>query len=454
MGETATFLPEIRRAVLGGGEAGSVTWSGEGTLPARFAVTDLASEAIAAAGLAAADFIAAAHGTAPAVHVDRRLSSLWFGSTIQPIGWSIPPPWDAIAGDYEAADGWIRLHTNAPHHRKVALAVLKSDADKEIVTRAVRRWKKNDLENEIVNAGGCAAAMHSLEEWKQHPQGRAVAREQLVITHETAERKRDEIAIDRKRPLRGVRVLDLTRVLAGPIATRFLAGLGATVLRIDPLDWEEPAVEPDVTLGKRCARLDLRDPQSKQRFGELLAQADVLVHGYRPGALDALGFGEMEREAIGPGLIDISLDAYGWSGPWRARRGFDSLVQMSSGIAHASRPTPLPVQALDHATGYIMAAAALSGLTNRLRSKTGFRARTSLARVAQLLIDGPRPERGSPLAPVRESDYNDEVENTAWGPALRLKPPLEIDGCALRWDVPAGRLGSFAPEWPKGDRDD
>src|SRR5690606_14976535 len=153
--------------------------------------------------------------------------------------------------------------------------------------------------------------------------------------------------------LAGIRVLDLTRILSGPIATRFLAGYGADVLRIDPIDWDEPAVAPDVTLGKRRARLDLRSPEGKATFEHLLQQADVLVHGYRSDALEKLGLGETRRRELNPGLVDVCLDAYGWTGDWRARRGFDSLVQMSSGIAHAGMtllnkpiPTPLPVQAL------------------------------------------------------------------------------------------------------------
>jgi crotonobetainyl-CoA:carnitine CoA-transferase CaiB-like acyl-CoA transferase len=134
------------------------------------------------------------------------------------------------------------------------------------------------------------------------------------------------------------------------VATRFLAGLGAEVLRVDPPGWEEPSLEPEVTLGKRCARLDLRGSEGRARLRALLKAADIIVHGYRPDALESLGFGVAERRMLRPGLVDVSLSAYGWSGPWALRRGFDSLVQMSSGIAHegartvgSPRPRPLPV---------------------------------------------------------------------------------------------------------------
>jgi crotonobetainyl-CoA:carnitine CoA-transferase CaiB-like acyl-CoA transferase len=257
-----------------------------------------------------------------------------------------------------------------------------------------------------------------------------------------------------ERPLRGVRVLDLTRILAGPIATRFLAGFGAEVLRIDPPDWDEPGVLPEVTLGKRCATLDLRDPGQRLTLERLLGEADVLVHGYRPGALDRLGFGAERRQQIRPGLVDVSLNAYGWSGPWRARRGFDSLVQMSSGIAdagmrrqHADRPTPLPVQALDHATGYLLAAAVIHGLRRRFETGVGSQVRTSLARMAALLVSQAWDDNAPSLASETPDDLAPDLEATPWGPAVRLTPPVQLEGASMRWDHPASRSGMAAAHW-------
>jgi hypothetical protein len=248
-------------------------------------------------------------------------------------------------------------------------------------------------------------------------------------------------------PLAGIKVLDLTRVLAGPIASRFLAGLGADVLRIDPPNWNEPGVVPEVTLGKRCARLDLHDANDRAVFDSLLKDADILLHGYRADALERLGYGAAERQRLAPGLIDVCLNAYGWSGPWQNRRGFDSLVQMSSGIAEAGmrwktadKPTPLPVQALDHATGYLMAAAAITLLDG------GGSARLSLARTAKLLIEnGPGTDEA-----LRAEDENDQgllIEQTPWGPAHRLHVPLKITGTPLQWALPASELGSHLAKW-------
>src|SRR6185312_8207081 len=181
--------------------------------------------------------------------------SMWFSTSLRPIGWQLPPQWDAIAGDYQASDNWIRLHTNAPHHRRAALQVLGCSEERETVAQAVASWQANELEDAIVSANGCAAVMRSVEDWSLHQQGRAVATEPLLHVAVTNSSRLPNWLISPTRPLEGIRVLDLTRVLAGPVATRFLAGYGAQVLRIDPVEWEEPSVVPEVVLGKRCARL-------------------------------------------------------------------------------------------------------------------------------------------------------------------------------------------------------
>ena len=455
MNELSVDLTASLGAALGGDSTSTdVRFTGDGELPSTFAVTDLASASIAAAGVAIAKLVAAQAGTSPVVRVDRRLASFWFAASIRPMGWSPAPPWDAIAGDYRTNDGWIRLHTNAPHHRAATERVLGMQSDRNGVAAAVSRWAKTDLETAIVEAGGCAAQMRSIAEWAAHPQGRAIAAEPLARIAATQRAADRNWPIERKRPLAGIRVLDLTRVLAGPVASRFLAGYGADVLRIDPPDWNEPGVVPEVTLGKRCARLDLKNANDRARFHALFVEADVLLHGYRATALDGLGYDAASRARLNPGLVDVSLNAYGWSGPWRDRRGFDSLVQMSAGIAdagmrwqQAERPIPLPVQALDHATGYLMAAAAVRGIAQRVANGHGSRAQLALARTAKVLIDLGDQRSASPLAAETTSDLSPEIERTTWGDARRLLPPLSIDGTPMHWDLPAADLGSADARW-------
>lgn len=449
------FLASVWAAAGGPADAvAGVAADGIGALPSVFAVTDLAAATVAAAGTAIAELFATAGGPMAQVRVDRRLASWWFSKSIRPMGWNLPPAWDAIAGDYATADGWIRLHTNAPHHRAAALSVLGTEADTAAVAAAVAHWRADMLEAAVVAAGGCAAAMRSQAQWAVHPQGVAVAAEPLLAL--TLGDAAPPLAPPRAkaRPLSGIRVLDLTRILAGPVATRFLAGFGADVLRIDPMHWDEPSVAPEMTLGKRCARLDLKDPGQLAVLERLLADADVIVHGYRSDALERLGLSAARRRALNPGLVDVCLDAYGWTGPWNRRRGFDSLVQMSTGLAEAGmqilgrdRPTPLPVQALDHAAGYILATAAVRGLTRRVTEGVGSTARTSLARVAQLLMAAGTGSADPALPTEAEADQGPEVEETVWGPARRLLPPLAISGTPLHWSLAAGPLGGAAAEW-------
>lgn len=459
------FLQQIWQSVAGSPAAlEHVRFRGEGGLASAFEVTSLAAASMAAAGLAAARLEQALHSLdhTPTVTVDRRLASMWFALSVRPQGWALPPAWDAVAGDYRCADGWIRLHTNAPAHRAAALAVLGVPPERAAVTQAVLAWPAEALESAVVAQGGCAAALRSASQWQAHAQGQAVRGAPLLEQQAGQPAAQPGWQPVRGHPLQGLRVLDLTRILAGPVATRLLAVLGAEVLRIDPPGWDEPSLAPEVTVGKRCARLDLKSPEGLARFQALLQGADVLVHGYRSDALEALGLGAAQRQAVRPGLVDVSLDAYGFTGPWARRRGFDSLVQMSIGVADAGRrnqgadtpPVPLPVQALDHATGYLLACAALRGLTQRLQQGRGSLWRASLARTGQLLQACPAPAGNTapagPLAPETEADHLPTLEATAWGPARRLRPALSIDGLVLHHALPAGPLGSSPARWHDG----
>ena len=323
------------------------------------------------------------------------------------------------------ADGWLRSHGNYAQHRAALLRALELDReDVELMRAAASRRRALELEEAVFAAGGCAAALRDRAAWDASPQGAALAGRGLMDVDPGPP------GVPPLRPLApgelpaaGVRVLDLTRVIAGPVATRMLAALGADVLRIDAPGSSEIAIQAiDTGPGKRSAFLAVGSPQ----FDALLEQADALVHGYRPGALEARGLNAEGH----PHLVTASLSAWGEDGPWGRFRGFDSLVQSATGIAVEcgdAQPGALPAQALDHGTGYLIAAAVLRGLAERICEGRPTHNRFALARTAAYLQDLPR-ERTQETAPVDATPYL-----ARFGDVTLVNPPGELDGRPLRW---------------------
>lgn len=447
----AAFAP-LARAAGPIAEIGAANWR------SWFAVSDLATASLAQAARSLGELAAARGASSPSLRLDRRLASLWFDHSAAGQGWQAPSLWDPLAGNYRAKDGWVRLHTNAPHHRAAALSVLGAAETKEAIARLVSAWSCQDLEDAVIAAGGCAAKLRSFAEWRAMPAGQALEAQPSVAWHDLGDCDADSDADAGpqrpQQPLSGLKVLDLTRVLAGPAATRLLAGFGAQVLRIDPPQWDEEAVAVEMALGKRCAVLDLHTSDDRQTFERLLSEADLIVHGYRDGALEGLGYGAQERSRINPRLVDVALNAYGWAGPWQQRRGFDTIVQQSTGLADYGRqgdrdaaPVMLPVQALDHATGYLAAAAACQVLAERARTGRRLAARLSLARTAALLATTRRDACLGDDLSAREEDFAPGLEQSAWGPLRRLRFPLQVAGQTPRWRYPAGPYKSSAAAW-------
>ncbi|MFT6302198.1 MAG: crotonobetainyl-CoA:carnitine CoA-transferase CaiB-like acyl-CoA transferase [Granulosicoccus sp.] len=442
--------------------------TGDGSAKSCYSVAEYSQAGIAAAVLEVQRLRASVWSLDTPATVNRELAAAWSLNSVQPIGWSLPAVWDEYAGDYKCKDGWIRLHTNAVHHRTAALAVLGEPGTLNVAKEVVSKRMGLELEADVVAAGGAAAFMMSQDHWNSHAQGIAVNAEPIVAWSEAQSNSTGlRFSLNTpERPLKGIKVLDLTRVLAGPVCTRFLASVGAEILRIDPLSWDENAIAFETTIGKRCAGLDLNEASDRVTFESLLEQADVLVHGYRRDALEKIGFGDSVRTSINPDLIDVALNAYGWTGPWKNRRGFDSLVQMSSGIAHAGqqsfvaeKPVPLPYQALDHVTGYLMAASVVRAIREKYTSGRIFAARLSLARQAKLLQDltaSVNEESGNAkhgdslkntLASIVDSHLVSAIEITPWGDLKRLRLPYEIDGVQLGFSHPVCKLRSSAPTW-------
>lgn len=422
-----------------------------------FDVTGLARDAVSIATLAASELLAARRGRGAEpedveVGTIEACAAFRCEALYETVGWEKPPIWDPIAGDYRAKDRFLRLHTNYAWHREAALSVLGTPADREAVRAAVATWDAAALEAAVVERGGCAAAMYTRDEWLAHPQGAHAVKEPPVsLTLRELDRDRAGASLpDLPRgatsAFAGLRVLDLTRVLAGPVCTRFLAAHGATVLRLDPPGFEEvAAVVPETSAGKRCAFLSLATAEGRATFETLLGQADVLVHGLRPGALARHGFDDARLAEIRPSLVLATVDAYGFSGPWRERRGFDSLVQMSVGIAAdktSEKPNPLPAQALDHGAGYLLAGAVARALTERVsRGRVGT-ARASLVGLANHLYARARPTPEAQTPAFEWPEDTLERATTAWGEVRRAPIPGRIGGRRALLDRQAGPLGT------------
>jgi len=367
--------------------------------------------------------------------------------------------WNAISGFYRTADDrFVQLHTNFAHHLERTLRVLDAAETRADVKRAIRTRGAFELEDALAAAGACATVVRTRGEWLAHEQGAAVRAEPLldITPLETPRHARPHGAGDR--PLAGIRVLDLTRVIAGPNATRLLAAHGADVLRVSARHLPEiDALLPDTSLGKRSTFLDLREPAGAGTFRDLLRAADVVVQSYRPGALDALGFGADAAAELSPGIVFVSLSAYSHAGPWRARRGYDTLVQTASGIAHAEGaafgselPRHLPASVLDYATGYLAAGAAMLALAQRCDDGRARHVRCSLAQTREWLETlGRVGETGPSVAPP-DDDARVRTLPTIPGPlglVTYVPPAGELSDTPARFAHGPVVPGSDPPEW-------
>ena len=445
----------------------------------RLPVRDTAIACVGISLLAGASLQEARSGGRPLPELDagHAIAAVRSESLLRHGGEPAGPGFAPLSRFWPAADGWVRTHANYPWHREALLEALgtaggtadpadRADpagaadpADVEAVARAIAASSARELEERISAAGGVAAAVRTRDEWLSLPQGRTVAAQPLIAGGRAGDappRRRGDGAL----PASGVRVLDMTRVIAGPVCTRFLAALGADVLRLDPPNRPEmPLSALDGLLGKRSALLDANTAEGRARLHELLGDADVLVHGYRPGALDRFGLTPEALIERHPGLVVVCLTAWGSRGPWGNRRGFDSIVQAASGIAmvespDGGRPGALPCQLLDHGTGYLCAAAVLDALRRQSGDGGSYTRELSLARTAHWLLSQPRTARRmatSTEATHPQPDRDDPswlvTVTSASGPITAVSPPGRLDGHGLGWSRALTGYGSDQPQW-------
>ena len=438
---------------------GQIKFTGaEPVLPSSFAVGTAAAATIGAAALAAAELWRLRSGRRQQVGVNMRHAAIAFRSEryLRVDGKRPDEYHDELAGLYRCGDGrWARLHTNLPHHCAGLLKLLGVPHDKAAVQRALDHMTAEGLEAAAAEAGLVVTACRSFAEWDAHPQGRAVATLPVFSIEKIGDappKKRDAAA----RPLSGVRVLDLTRIIAGPVCGRTLAAHGAEVLLVTAKHL--PSMLPlvmDTGRGKLSASIDLREPDGRAILASLLPAADVFVQGYRPGAIAAHGFSPQDAARLKPGIVYASLCAYGHEGPWANRRGFDSLVQTASGfnIAEAqafgaARPKELPAQALDHATGYLLAFAVMTALKRQTEEGGSWHVRASLAQTSSWLRQLGRID-GTNCPNPKFDDVRDYLEDTpsGFGNLTAVRDAAAMSETPTGWARPSVPLGTQPPAW-------
>jgi len=363
----------------------------------------------------------------------------------------------SIHGFYVCGDGgWLQIHANYPAHRSGVIKALDCEASANGVQKILNTMKTIEAEKYLSDTGLPVGMMRTLDEWEAHPQGMAVSNLPVMEIKRIGDAKELNFTTNPLRPLEGVRVLELTKVLAGPSIGRTLAEHGADILWInDPhLDVIDGLVI-DMSRGKRPAHLDLNKKNDRNKFVDLTKTTDIFIQGYRPGSIEAKGFSPETMAEIRPGIICVELSAFSHLGPWECKRGFDSIVQTVSGIGREGGKAAdiegmihMPCQALDHGTGYLGAFGAMIALLRQRNEGGSWLVRVSLAQTGQWLKSlGRLDEVNSKDIP--ESEVTDYLQETSspFGKVSFTKPAAQLSETPAYWSLPPSPFGTFEPRW-------
>lgn len=440
-------------------------------IPSSFKIGHLAQSSIALSGLAAALVHSRRNATTiPRVFVNRKHAIAEFRSEALYLlnGQKPELPWGSIGGLHKTSDGYVRCHDSFPNHRNAALKLLgcSTTASRTQVAEKIRSWKSADLENAAVNNKAVIFAMRSYVDWDVTSQAQAVQEFPITIT-----KVKDGIpgfpshfSNDQSKCLRGLRVLEMSRVIAAPVAGKTLAAHGADVLWITSPNLPDlPDLDKDIGRGKRTAQLDLNRAEDMKRLRKLLQEADVFLQSYRPGSLNEKGLAikDLLRERNGKPLVCASLSAWGTSGPWSNRRGFDSIVQTASGMnvsealhqGTGEDARPMPCQALDHGAGYFLASVILTALYRQATEGGSYQVDVSLAGVMKYLRNLGQYEGDSGFNCSMYKTFEEvpleftEDRDCAFGRLSSIKHSVHIDGLEVGWEHMPKPLGSDEAIW-------
>lgn len=431
-----------------------------------FKVGHLAHASIALSALAAALTWSTRTGEhIPKVSVSKRHACAEFISerlyTLD--GKRLASPLGVLGGLHKTADGYVRMHDGFTHHRNNALEILglSERASREEVAAKMLEWKSAELESAAFRNNAVILALRSFQEWDALPQAQAVADFPITLRKLNSERPFVRPPVDSglmTNCLQGVRVVELSRVIAAPVAGRTLAAHGAEVIWVtSPTLPNQPELDIDLARGKRTVRLDIKKPQDKERLLELIRTADVFLSSYRPGSLAAQGFSSDELIKSNPNLVVATLNAWGEEGPWAKNRGFDSLVQTASGInvAEAERcgngepARVLPCQALDHGAGYLLATGIMAALYKRALDNGAYEVHVSLAGVMKYLrsLGQTSREEGNEASDFEGIEEYMESRMTSFGMLKAITHSPSIDGVKVGYSIMPKPLGSDEPAW-------
>lgn len=376
--------------------------------------------------------------------------------------------WGPIGGLHATSDGYVRVHDGFPVHRYGAKSLLGCDlgASRSEVGAKIAEWKAVELETAAFEAGIVISALRTYDQWDSLPQAKAVHDFPIQvqkISEGPPGLHKYLAGSGADKCLRGLRVLEMSRVIATPVAGKTLAAHGADVLWVtSPNLPDQPGLDRDLGRGKRTIRLDIDVEEEKRKLFELVDSADVFLQGFRPGSLASRGLSAKELAARSPqGIICANMSAYGQAGPWREKRGFDSLVQTCSGmnISEAEHygkgepARPMPCQALDHAGGYFLAAGVMTALYRQATEGGSYQVDVSLAGVMKYLRSLGQYQNDTGFhfkdfntPPDVPEEYLEERES-GFGLLKSVRHSASIEGVALGWDIMPKPLGSDKAEW-------